>query len=214
MSAAGFGGLYAITPPVGEDEDSFARLRERCAQALDGGARILQYRNPGARETAQIAQAARLRDLCAARGAIFIVNDSARVAAAVAADGAHLGQGDGDIAAARRLLGGGKIIGRTCGDDLEKMRAAFAAGADYCAFGAVYPSGAKPTAKRCSWEILRQAAATKDRGKIVAIGGIDAGNALAVLACGADVLAVCEGIFGAPDIAAAARALSQIASVV
>ena len=211
MISAAFRGLYAITPAVGEDEAAFARLRDQCQKALVGGARILQYRNPGAREDAQIAQAARLKALCAARGAIFIVNDSARVAAAVDACGAHLGQGDGDIEAARKLLGAGKIIGRTCGDKIDRMRAAFADGADYCAFGALYSSPTKPAAARCSLSILRRAADERRAaggGKIVAIGGIDAGNAGAVVDCGAHAVAVCGAIFSAPDIEAAARALA------
>ena len=72
----------------------------------------------------------------------LIVNDDVALAVAVGAAGVHLGRDDDDVAAARAALGAGAIIGVSCYDSLERARAAAAAGADYVAFGAFFPSPA------------------------------------------------------------------------
>ena len=94
-------GLYAITPD-GPDQ---ALLLELTAQALQGGARIVQYRNKSRSAEAQRECALALKALCRLHDACFIVNDDVTLALAVGADGVHLGSNDGDLAAARQALG-------------------------------------------------------------------------------------------------------------
>ena len=194
-------GLYLITP---EEEDD-ARLLARVEPVLPH-ATCLQYRNKRGSVARRRRQADALRDACARRGVPFIVNDDAALAADVGADGVHLGEHDGAIAAARALLGNKAIIGVSCYDDLTLARTAVAQGADYLAVGAFFPSPTKPLARRASLELAR---AARPLGlPLVAIGGITPDNVQGLLAAGIDVIAVISGVFEASDPVAAARACS------
>ena len=193
-------GLYAITPELTDGE---ALLRQ-VAQALEGGIAMLQYR----RKTGQNAQEARaLAALCRASGVPFVVNDDLDVALATGADGVHLGRDDGDPAAARVKLKG-KLLGVSCYASLDAARAAAAAGADYVAFGSVFPSTTKPSALRAPHSLFGDARAFGL--PLVAIGGITLENAPQLLQAGADALAVVSDLFEAPDIAGRARAYGKL----
>ncbi|KRD31765.1 hypothetical protein ASE35_12335 [Lysobacter sp. Root916] len=193
-------GVYAITP----DEADDARLLARVGTVLGAGAAWLQYRNKAADEVARERQARALLALCRQYQVPLIVNDDWRLAARIGADGAHLGEDDGDIAAARAALGADAILGVSCYDQGALACAAVAAGADYVAFGAFFPSPTKPNARRAAPQLLRDAADLNVPR--VAIGGITPDNAPALVAAGADLLAVISGVFDAPDPAAATRA--------
>lgn len=192
-------GLYLITP----DEPDTERLLDR-VRAVLGHAALLQYRNKTADGALRQCQMAALLPLCRAAGVPLIANDDADLAIAVGADGVHLGEDDGDPAAVRARLGASAIIGVSCYDDLARARAAAAAGANYIAFGAFFPSSTKPNARRASPDLLRDSAEL--RLPRVAIGGITPDNAGDVIAAGADLVAVISGVFDAPDPVAAAAA--------
>ena len=192
-------GLYLITPDAREP----ARLRERVAPLLPFAA-CLQLRCKSMDVDALRETASLLLADCRDAGIPLIVNDDARLAREVGADGVHLGEHDGDIAEARTLLGDNAIIGVSCYDDLQRARGAAAAGADYIAFGAFYPSATKPNARRASPGLLRDSA-TFGLPR-VAIGGIAPDNARSLVAAGADLIAVISGVFDAPDPVAAACA--------
>src|SRR5690606_30732330 len=196
-------GLYLVTP---DDADS-ARLLAR-VEPLLAHATWLQYRNKTATADLRARQAAILQAACASAGVPLLVNDDPRLAAAVGAAGVHLGEDDGGIAAARAILGDGAIIGASCYDDVARARAAAAAGADYLAFGAFFPSATKPGARRATPGLLREAAGFGL--PLVAIGGITPDNAGIPIAAGADLLAVVGAVFDAPDPVAAARALRAL----
>lgn len=191
-------GLYLITP----DETDTARLLAR-VEPLLAHVVWLQYRNKGADAAKRREQAAALLPACRAHGVPLIVNDDWRVAAAVGADGAHVGELDGDLAEARIALGPAAILGASCYDDLSRARRAAAAGASYVAFGAFHPTATKPGARRATPELLR--AAAELRLPRVAIGGLTPDNVGPVVAAGADLIAVISGVFGARDPEAAAR---------
>jgi thiamine-phosphate pyrophosphorylase len=140
-------------------------------------------------------------------GVPLIVNDDIDIALAVDASGAHIGRDDGDLAAARARLGG-KILGASCYDSLESARAAVRAGADYVAFGSVFPSPTKPDARRAPLSLFRQALGVP----LCAIGGITLDNAPAVIAAGASLLAVISDVFDAPDIGARAHQYGRLFS--
>lgn len=195
-------GVYAITP----DEIDTARLLARVRPVLAAGVTWLQYRNKRADASLRGTQASALLDACRDAGVPLIVNDDWRLAARIGADGAHLGEDDGDLAAARAALGPEAILGASCYDSLPRARAAVDAGASYVAFGAFFPSSTKPAARRATPGLLREAAALGVTR--VAIGGIDAANAPAVIDAGADLVAVVSGVFDAPDAAAAVGALA------
>jgi thiamine-phosphate pyrophosphorylase len=196
-------GLYAITP---ENADG-TKVLDQVHDALDGGISALQYRNKEASFFLQLSQAKAFAALCRARGVPFIVNDNVDIAIASGADGVHLGRDDGDLAAARSKLKG-KILGVSCYDSLAGARAAVAAGADYVAFGSVFPSPTKPAAVRAPLALFGEA---RSLGvPLVAIGGITLENAPLLLRAGADCLAVISDLFDAPDIAERARSYGKL----
>jgi len=192
-------GVYLITP----DETDTARLLERVRPLL-AGTTWLQYRNKAVDAATHRAQAGGLQALCRAAGVPLIVNDDAVLAAAIGAAGVHLGEDDGDIAAARALLGPEAIIGASCYDQLELAQRAVAAGASYVAFGAFHPSRTKATTRRATPALLRQSAALGVPR--VAIGGLTPDNGRPVVDAGADLIAVVSGVFAAADPLAALQA--------
>jgi thiamine-phosphate pyrophosphorylase len=198
-------GLYAITP----DEPDTARLLSQVEQALRGGARILQYRNKSADASLKLQQASALRELTRAFDTTFIVNDDAALAAAVGADGVHIGGEDGSVADARALLGGDKVIGASCYNRPPLAQEAVRQGADYVAFGAFFPSSVKPGAV-CAEVAMLQAARRELTVPIVAIGGITVQNGAQLVQAGADALAVISALWNAPDIAQAAREFDNL----
>ena len=186
-------GLYAVTPAVADT----ARLVSLCAACLAGGAAILQYRAKEAAPGLALVQARELSALCREHGALFIVNDSIALAAASQADGVHLGRDDEAPRAARIVLPNA-LIGVSCYDQAERGRDAAAAGADYVAVGSVFASPTKPGAVRAPLGVI--ASARRISGlPVAAIGGITLENAPAVVAAGADMIAVISALFEAPD---------------
>ena len=185
-------GLYAITP----DTADTAALLHKVEQALKAGVAMLQYRNKILSKDKRLLQATELAPLARGYGVPFIVNDDVEIALAVGANGAHVGRDDGDLAAARSTLTG-RILGASCYNDLDRARAAARAGADYVAFGSVFPSPTKPDAVRAPLSLFGH-----DLGvPSCAIGGITLQNAPALIAAGASLLAVISDLFDAPDIA-------------
>jgi thiamine-phosphate pyrophosphorylase len=153
-------------------------------------------------------EAEALAGLAAARGVLYIVNDDPALCAAVKADGVHLGEDDGSIAAARAIVGPERIVGVSCYNDFALAEAAVAAGADYVAFGSFFASSVKPGARHADVRLLARAATL--RVPVVAIGGITADNAPELIRAGADALAVITAVFGPADptgVEAGARAL-------
>jgi len=194
-------GLYVLTPELADT----GLLVARVAAAIAGGAAAVQYRNKRGSAVLRREQAFALRALCTARDTTFIVNDDVDLACAVGADGVHLGEDDGAIGAARQRLGAGAIIGASCYDSLDTAQSALAAGADYIAFGSFFASRVKPHAARAQPSLLTRAKA-RWSVPVVAIGGITATNAAALIAAGADALAVISAVFDAADVSAAAAA--------
>ena len=196
-------GLYAITP----DCTDSAAILGRAGEALTGGIGVLQYRNKLAEQAQRIHEATALATMCRERGVPFIVNDDVALALESGADGVHLGREDGDVAAARARLRG-KLLGVSCYDSLAGARAAVAAGADYVAFGSVFPSPTKPAAVKAPLALFGEA---RSLGvPLVAIGGITLQNAPQLLRAGADCLAVISDLFDAPDIAERARSYGKL----
>jgi len=185
-------GLYAITPDMADT----AALLARVEQALKAGVALLQYRNKIISKDKRLLQARELAPLARGYGVPFIVNDDVEIAASVAANGVHLGKEDADLATARAKLPG-KILGASCYADLEAAKAAIRAGANYVAFGSVFPSPTKPGAVRAPLSLFQ----SKLGVPLCAIGGITLGNAPQLIAAGADLLAVISDLFDAPDIA-------------
>ena len=197
-------GVYLITP----DEADTTRLLARTAPLLAAGIVWLQYRNKTASEALHQEQAAALQSLCASTGVPLIINDDVRLAKSVGAAGVHLGEDDGDIAAARDLLGVQAIIGASCYDQLALAQRAVAAGASYVAFGAFFPTCSKTGTRQAGVGLLADAASLGVPR--VAIGGITPDNAGPLVATGADLVAVISGVYDAPDPVTAVHAYRQL----
>lgn len=197
-------GLYALTDP---DLLPEAVLAARVAAAVRGGARIVQYRDKDADDATRLRRGRVVLDTCRAQGALCIVNDDVALAAALGADGVHLGRDDRDPAGARAVIGPERLIGVSCYDRLDLAEAAVAAGADYVAFGSVWPSSTKPGAVHAPLTLLTEAARRLPL-PVVAIGGITRDNAAATIAAGAHCVAVIRDLFEGSDPHSAALVLS------
>ena len=194
-------GVYAITDAQLMPPSVFLA---RAEAALRGGARVLQYRDKSNDAARRLAEARGLRALCARYGALFVVNDDPALARAVAAPALHAGEDDAPMDELRRELGEEIIIGVSCYGSVERAQRAVAAGADYVAFGSFFPSITKPHAPVVDLGVLRQARQAL-AVPIVAIGGITAANGGALIAAGADSLAIVSALFATPAVEAATR---------
>ena len=197
-------GLYAVTP---ESADT-AWLADRVAQCIAGGAALVQYRAKRAAGSLALVQARALAEVCRAGNVPLIVNDSIALAAAVQADGVHVGRDDASVREARIALPHA-LIGASCYGDPAKARAAARDGADYVAIGSVFASSTKPGAPRAPLEALALARAASGL-PVAAIGGITADNGRAAVDAGADLLAVISALFDSPDVRAAASRFARL----
>lgn len=204
--AAALRGLYVLTDARLGHGDG---LRDAVAAALDGGATMVQFRDKSPNRHQRLQDAETLATLCQARGALFIINDDVELALAVGAHGVHVGREDAPLRQARARLGERALIGVSCYDSLPRAEAAAAEGASYVAFGSFYPSAVKPDAVRAPLSLLRQAR-TRLTIPIAAIGGVTPDNGAALVANGADMLAVITGVFGAAEIQVAATQYAQL----
>jgi hydroxymethylpyrimidine kinase/phosphomethylpyrimidine kinase/thiamine-phosphate diphosphorylase len=205
-AAAMIQGLYLITPQ-GSDQQILNVVRE----GLRGGVRVVQYRDKQRSYEAQVNLARRLVQLCKEAGAIFLINDNPQLAVASFADGVHLGQGDGTVHDARRLLGADKLIGVSTRSVDQALKAEMA-GADYIAIGSIFPTKTKDDAELVGLDTLRRVRRAVTI-PLVAIGGISWVNGADALEAGADSLAVISAIADDPSPALAARELALLFNV-
>jgi thiamine-phosphate pyrophosphorylase len=197
-------GLYAIT------DGPRADLLDAVAQALAGGARLLQYRDLSHDAARRHSEATALVQLCRTHHVPLIIDHDIALAQAVGADGVHLGRDDDDPAAVRAVLGEQAIVGVSCYGSLPRAQAAARAGASYVSFGAFYPSPTKPLAPCVPLDLLRQSAALGVPR--VAIGGITPDNGASLVEAGADYLAAITAVFAVPDVGAAAQCFAALYS--
>jgi thiamine-phosphate pyrophosphorylase len=173
-----------------------------------GGATIVQLRDKDADDAALVAAARALRAELAPLGVPLIVNDRVAVAEAAGADGVHIGQDDGDPAAARALLGPDALIGLSVTRAAE-IATVDASVVDYVGLGPVFATATKPDAAPALGLAGARAIAARLPVPWIAIGGIDAANAADVIAAGAAGIAVVSAICAADDPAEAAAGLRR-----
>lgn len=199
--------LYALT-----DEGGGHPHLEVVRQAIAAGATVIQFRDKKmeGREFLEVAQA--IRELTREAGVPFIVNDRVDAVLAVDADGVHVGQKDIPAAVARRLLGPDKIVGLSATNLEQALEGEREGVADYLGVGPIFtlPTVIKPDASP-PMELERLAEIARSVSiPVVAIGGIEKGNAEAVIEAGADGVAVVHAVAWAEDVAAAAEELLTI----
>jgi len=193
-------GLYLVTP----NWDDTARLLACTAAALDAGAAMVQYRHKEASDALRREQGAALLSLCRRYGRPLIINDHVSLCLTLGADGVHVGGTDMTVAEARAALGPDKIVGASCYGELDKARAAAAAGASYVAFGGFYPSTVKRYTFITEPELLVEARRELSL-PLVVIGGMTPANAAPLVERGADMVAAITSVYQASDPAAAVR---------
>jgi len=184
-------------------------LLDAVAAAIDGGVEVVQLREKTMSDGAFLELADDLNLLCAAKDALFLVNDRVEAARIVGADGVHLGQDDVCVEEARRILGADALIGVSTHDAMELARA-LADGADYVGVGSVFATATKGRDVPVSGtDALAPLAARAEAAGVpaFAIGGITPQNVERVVAAGFRRVAVCAGILAADDPRAAAERL-------
>lgn len=201
-------GLYAITDNALLAE---RRLLPYVEAALQGGARLVQYRDKSQDASRRQDEAAALAELCRQHDAQLIINDDLPLARQLGV-GLHLGQEDGSLAAARADLGADAILGGTCHASLELAEVAAVAGASYLAFGRFFASSTKPDAPPAPLDVLDQAR-SRFSLPLCAIGGVTLDNAPRLLTHGVDLLAVVHTLFSAAsagEVERRARAFARL----
>jgi thiamine-phosphate pyrophosphorylase len=199
-------GLYVITDTTLIPRPRFVETVEA---AVRGGATMVQLREKDAPQDEVIRLGREVLAVTRRYGALLIINDHPAVAKAVGADGAHVGREDPPVEETRALLGPDAVIGASCYGDVSRATAAERAGADYVAFGTPFPSPTKTKRTDISLGIFREVK-QHVRVPVFAIGGITIDNARQVIDAGADGIAVVSGVFAAPEVEAAARALARL----
>ncbi len=211
-------GVYAVEPLLLADRDLKKRLAEArlyvlvttslCSadartaarEAVAGGADVVQLREKEMEDGEFHALAADLAAICREGGALFLINDRPHIASLVDAGGVHGGQGDLPVHLTRRILGPGKIIGRsTSGPEFAEK--ALADGADYIGVGPVFETNTKKHRRAAGLEYVRWISQW-GRLPYFAIGGVNRNTIDAVLDAGARAVAICTGVTMAKDIAA------------
>ena len=205
-------GLCLIT----DDRLEIEPLLEATRRAIEGGVRLVQYRDKSSMRRQFLDQAARVQELCTQNEVAFVVNDCADVAAILQADGLHLGQDDLPPALARRIVGPDTAIGLSISYVPEAEEAAREGVVDYIGCGAVFATATKPDAEFGGPELLRAV-----RGilsvPILGIGGITAENLAVPLQSGADGIALVSAVYGSDDPRSASqrilKSIRQVRSV-
>jgi len=198
-------GLYAISDENLISEENF---EQAITSALQGGCKIIQYRDKSDNQKKRLQQATQLQTLCTQHNAICIINDDITLAQAIDADGVHLGKDDVSIAQARKILGENCLIGISCYNDLALALEAEKNHADYVAFGAMFSSPTKPDAKQASPQLIAEAK-KQLHIPVCAIGGITEKNIQQVVTQGADMVAVISTLFASENIKTTASVLAQ-----
>ena len=200
--------IYAVTPDGYDPERHQAQLHA----AFAAGLRCIQLRDKLASPEQLQRLAERWRALTAAHGALLFINDQADLAAAVGADGVHLGPSDEPLAAVRARHPHLLLGGSASSPDRALLLAG--QGADYLGVGAIFDASAtKPDARHHRGpDLLRQLRSLLGVGHLplVAIGGITLESAGACFHAGASGVAAVRTLLGAPDPAAAVTTLLRL----
>lgn len=199
-------GLYALCDNTPCPDRSHASL---AFDLLCGGAQILQLRmkNKTARGRREVAQY--IMKLKQKFHFSFIVNDDPELVRDLGADGVHVGSDDLEVSACRRFLGPLKYIGYSA-HSLREAREAEAAGADYVAFGAIFPSPSKGPGHPVQGIRNLKKVVSSLQVPVVAIGGITHENVPSVLKTGVTAVAMISALAAAPNVTSATQQMVQI----
>ncbi|MFH1282994.1 MAG: thiamine phosphate synthase [bacterium] len=186
--------LYIIST-IPSDKAEYIQMAEESAK---GGADVFQLRVKNLPDKEFLAQAKKVKAICARYNVLFIINDRVDITLACQADGVHLGQDDMPLQTAREILGKDKIIGCST-HSLEQALKAEEEGADYIGVGPIFSTPTKPDYKEVGVELIEKVS-KKINIPFVAIGGINLDNLESCLNAGARAVAVVRAVSGSNDI--------------
>ncbi len=189
-------GLYAITDEALTPDETVV---DQSREALESGAKILQYRNKSAANHEIEGICNELQELCRQYEALFVLNDRVELAEKLSLQGLHVGAKDGTVEAARAALGSDGVLGVSCYGSLELARRAIEQGADYVAFGAFFPTPTKPEADVINWDILEQAKTSLNK-PVCVIGGINKATISQIKPYEPHLYACVSAVFQGPSI--------------
>ena len=199
--------LMRLVVITAHEKDLGRQHEDVAAAALAGGCRAVQFRSKTMSDRAFMDLARRIQVMCLEVGAIFFVNDRVHVAAALDSE-VHLGFNDMGVAAARKVLGPGTIIGYSP-ESVGEAREAVSAGADYLGIGSVFPTESKADAGEPIGLDGLARMCGDGLAPVIAVGGVNAGNAASVAAVGAKGIAVITAVSRAPDMKEATEGLMK-----
>ena len=188
-------GIYGITG------DNFAHGKSNleCVKAMiEGGIKIIQYRDKTKSIKEKVKEAREIRELCKKNGVTFIVNDHVDIAILVDADGVHIGQDDMDPSDVRKLIGDNKIIGLSTHSEEQGMKAYLNPDVDYIGIGPIFPTTTKDTAP-VGLGYLEYAVKNLHL-PFTAIGGIKEHNLHEIISRGAKNVCLVSDIVGADKV--------------
>lgn len=178
----------------------------RTLALIAGGVRIIQLRAKGVPLPQVQSLAMDVQAVCREHGAIFVLNDYPEMAAQIGADAVHVGQDGGSLAAVRRVVGNGMLVGRSTHSPQQAL-AALAEGADYIGFGPLFPTGTKPGRASIGLQDIAAVQAAVGNMPMFCIGGINGNTLPQVLAAGAKRVVIVSWLLQQADIAAAAASV-------
>jgi thiamine-phosphate diphosphorylase len=185
--------------PITDAELSGLSHAEQVKRLSAGGATLVQLREKNLTPAEFYLEARAAIEIARQNGLRIIINDRVDIAAALDADGVHLGQGDLPPQAARDLLGEAVIIGFST-HNLDQAREAIRLPINYLAIGPVFETSTKKdTEPVVGLDAIRELRGIAGDLPLVAIGGITAENAGQVLDAGADSVAVISALLAAPN---------------
>ena len=199
-------GLYLITQN-GQDFTN-NNLANKLRDILQEGISYLQYRNKT--QSGHRQQIEALKAILEPFDTPLIINDDPSLCVNFQCNGVHLGGDDGSINAARLMQEKKIIIGASCYNDINLASQAVNNGADYIAFGAMYPSDTKPLAIHCPIATLKKFTQTHPHTTMVAIGGITVENSPHILDAGAHHIAVISAVWDTPEPAQSVHNFNRI----
>jgi thiamine-phosphate pyrophosphorylase len=172
-------------------------LNEVVAAALTGGCRWVSLREKDLPEDEQVVLARMLMPMAHKSGARLMLHGEAALAKLAGVDGVHLPSGS-DAAAARALLGPGKLIGVSI-HTIPEAEIIDPQAADYALAGPAFETPSKPgygpeIGRKGLGEIARAC-----RLPVLAIGGINTARVGEVIAAGCAGVAVMGGVMRAAD---------------
>ena len=196
--------LYGVTDRTWLDGRDLADVVE---QSILGGVTMVQLREKDLAHDAFLEEARRIGQICRRHGVPFLIDDDVELAAAVGADGVHVGQHNMEAGMARAKVGPDMLLGVSA-QTVEQALRAQAAGADYLGVGAVFPTGTKTDAEAVSYDTLKAICEAVDI-PVVAIGGIGPDKVAKLAGSGICGVAVVSALYAQKDPCAAARTLLE-----